>query len=481
MDTARPPGPRGHWLLGNVAAYEKDRVGFLRRHHRDYGDVFSFDERIVFTVDPRLAHQVLTATNRDYVTEPAPFAGTSAPDDAGEAARPWMGARRALRPALADAAPMVVGMDGRFVALLDDALDRTAGREVEVLPLMLDVAGRAVAELCLGEDAAGVPGLLAAVHAALLPFEDAGYQLPGWIPLPRNRRFFRVHRRTSETLTGLVRARRAGAAGTPPRDLLDVLLAARPAMSDASVTSALWTVLIGGHGVPAAALTSVVRELAIRPDLAAALAAEAGPWDGDGRPGDAAPWGGDERPHEGGLPGVGGAHGRNGPRGVGGAHGQDGPPGPEGIPAGGGCPRARLPLAEAVVREVLRLCPPAWTMTRVACAAVDFGGWRLRPGEEVLSIPYLIHRDPRWWPDPDVFDPSRWPAARPSPGTYLPFGSGPRRCLGAAAAMRQLTLATSRIAQRFHVRAPDAAAAVPAFCGRLAPAGLRAAFHPVEP
>ncbi|NUW40219.1 cytochrome P450 [Nonomuraea rhodomycinica] len=446
--------------MGNVTAYEKDRVGFLRRHHRDHGDVFSFDERIVFTVDPRLAHQVLTATNRDYVTEPAPFAGTSAPRDAGEAARPWMRARRVLRPALADAAPMVTGMDARFVAVLDDVLDRTAGREAEVLPLMLDVTGRAAAELCLGEDAAGVPDLLAAVHAVLLPFEEAGYQLPAWVPLPRNRRFLRVHRRTSETLTGLVRARRAGAARTPPRDLLDVLLAARPAMSDMAVTSALWTVLIGGHGVPAAALTSVVRELAMRPELAAALADEAGRPGGDDEPG-----GGDGGPQGGG----------------GGPQGWDGGPGAGARPGGAGRPRARLPLAEAVVREVLRLWPPAWTMTRVACAAVDFGGWRLRPGDEVLSVPYLIHRDPRWWPDPDVFDPSRWPAARPAPGTYLPFGSGPRRCLGAAPALRQLTLAASRIARRFHVRAPDAAAAEPAFCGRLAPAGLRAAFHPVEP
>ncbi|MEV0200105.1 cytochrome P450 [Nonomuraea sp. NPDC050691] len=428
MDTARPPGPRGHWLMGNVVEYDRDRVAFLRRHHRDYGDVFSYDERIVFTIDPRLAHRVLTATNRDYVTEPAPFAGSSAPGEAGETIRAWMRARRVVRPALADSVGM--GMDGRFVAILDAVLDRTAGREVEVLPVMLDLAARAVAELCLGEDAADVPESLADVHAALLPFEEAGYQLPTWVPLPRNRRFFRVHRRTSETLTGLVRARRAAHTRPSSGDLLDVLLAARPAMSEASVISTLWSVLIGGHGVPAAALTSIVRELALRPGLAADLADEAGP---------------------------------------------------PGGPAAVGCPRARLPLAEAVVREVLRLCPPAWTMTRVACAAVDLGGWRLRPGDEVLSVPYLIHRDPRWWPDPDAFDPSRWHAARPAPGTYLPFGSGPRFCLGAAAAMRQLTLATSRIAQRFHVRAPDAAAAEPAFCGRLAPAGLRAAFHPIEP
>jgi cytochrome P450 len=306
-------------------------------------------------------------------------------------------------------------------------LDRTAGREVEVLPVMLDFAGHAVAELCLGEDAAGIPELLAANHAALLPFESAGYQLPAWVPLPRNRRFFRVHRRTVETLARLISARRAKPDGRPHRDLLDVLLGSHPAMADRSVITTLWSVLIGGHGVPAAALTSIVRELALRPPLAADLANEAGP------------------------------------------------------PAEAGQPHARLPLAEAVVREVLRLYPPAWMMTRVACTAVALGPWRLRPGDEVLSTPYLIHRDPRWWSRPDEFDPARWRTARPAPGTYLPFGSGSRYCLGAAAAMRQLTLATSRIAQRFDVYAPNAATAEPEFCGRLAPAGLRAEFRPAGP
>ncbi|MEU8147127.1 cytochrome P450 [Nonomuraea sp. NPDC048901] len=440
MDTARPPGPRGHWLMGNAVDYDKDRISFLRRHHHDYGDVFSFDDRVVFTIDPRLTHQVLTATNRDYVTELAPFAGSSALHGAAEMINPWMGARRAVRPALGDDA--VAGMDGRIVAILDAVLDATAGRTVDVLPVMLDFAGQVVADLCLGEDAAGIPELLAANHAALLPFESAEFQLPAWVPSPRNRRFFRVHRRTVEALTRLVSARRAEPARRRHRDLLDVLLGVphgshpattedpttteNSAMGDKSVVTTLWSILVGGHGVPAAALTSIVRELAIRPRLAAALAEEAG------------------------------------------------------ASVGAGCPCARLPLAEAVVKETLRLTPPAWMMTRVARTAVTFGEWRLRPGDEVLTTPYLIHRDPRWWSHPDEFDPSRWDTARPAPGTYIPFGAGPRYCLGSAAAMRQLTLATSRIAQRFHVHAPNAEAAEPEFCGRLAPAGLRAAFLPAD-
>ncbi|WP_277950002.1 cytochrome P450 [Bailinhaonella thermotolerans] len=460
MDAARPPGPRGHWLMGNVAEYERDRIGFLRRHHREFGDVFSFDERTVFTVDPRLAHQVLAATNREYVTEAAPFAGASAPRDAGEFAGPWMRARRALRGALGDDA--AGEWDAAFLAALDAALGRTAGRPVDVLPVMLGLAAETVAGLCLGADAAEVPELLAVNHAALLPFEEASYQLPAWVPSRRNRRFFRAHGRMTEALTRIVAARRAGAARSGGRDLLGVLLDARPALSEREVTTTLWSLLIGGHGVPAAALTSLVRELALRPGLTAALASEAAQAAAAGEaprnPGDP---GAAESPESDGTPESAGTPGTPG--------------------AGEGCPRARLPLAEAVVREVLRLSPPAWMLTRVACVPAELGGWRLRPGDEVLLTAYLIHRDPRWWPRPDEFDPSRWDTAHPPPGAHLPFGSGPRYCPGSSVAMRQLTLAASRIAQRFHLDAPDAAATVPAFSGRLAPAGLRAAFRPRRP
>jgi cytochrome P450 len=195
-------------------------------------------------------------------------------------------------------------------------------------------------------------------------------------------------------------------------------------MPDRRVMSTLRGILMGGHGVPAAALTSVVRELARRPRLAADLRDEVG---------------------------------------------------------GATLPAARLPLAEAVVKEVLRLYPPVWLMTRTAGTADTLGGWSLRPGDEVLINPYLIHRDPRWWQRPDEFDPERWLTGRPAPNAaYLPFGAGPRVCLGSALAMRQLTLVTSRLAQAFTIESANAEAAAPKFLGRLSPTGLRAKLCPVH-
>ncbi|WP_329110732.1 cytochrome P450 [Micromonospora sp. NBC_01699] len=418
----RPPGPRGHWLMGNIPEYDADRIGFLRRNHEEYGDVFSYDERAVFVIDPDLTHDVLARTNTDFITELAPFDMQRGIDQAARKGSSWMSARRTVWPGLNHS--NATSADRRTVEILDAVTDSVAGGECDVLPLMRTFTARSVSEYCFGPDSVGIPELLAESLDVARPFSGTSYQFPAWLPLRRNRRFFRTHRHTMETLTEIVRRRRASAAGTSHGDLLSLLLGVHPAMPDHAVMSTLRGILMGGHGVPAAALASIVRELARQPRLAAELCAEAG--------------------------------------------GGDAPP------------AARLPLAEAVVKEVLRLYPPVWLMTRTARTATSLGKWSLRAGDDVLLNPYLIHRDPRWWRRPDEFDPARWLTGRPAPGSaYLPFGAGPRVCLGSALTMRQLTLVTSRLAQRFTVESPNAESAAPEFLGRLAPVGLRARFVPI--
>ncbi|MFG2958963.1 cytochrome P450 [Streptomyces sp. NPDC048291] len=427
----RPPGPRGHWLTGNTRAYEADRIGFLRRCHREYGDVFSYDEQTVFVIDPDLTHDVLTRTGHSFVTELAPFDMRRDLDEATAQATAWMSARRATWPGLSRAASAAA--DDRTVEILDTVTAGVAGREVDVLTTMRAFTARAIADYCFGADAPGVPGLLHDLIRATRPFTESSYEFPAWLPLPRHRHFFHASRRLTDALTGIVRQRRASPAGETPGDLLGFLLAAEPAMPDDTVTSTLHSVLMGGHGVPAAALTSVVWELARRPGLVGELRDEA------------------QGPASGTAP----------------------------LPSAPST-AARLPLAEAVVRETLRLYPPAWLMTRTARTATRLGDWSVDPGDDLLLNAYLIHRDPRWWQRPDEFDPTRWLRGRPAPGpAYLPFGAGPRVCLGSTLAMRQLTLATSRLAQRFAVESPNASSVALEFMGRLAPAGLRARFAPL--
>jgi cytochrome P450 len=91
-----------------------------------------------------------------------------------------------------------------------------------------------------------------------------------------------------------------------------------------------------------------------------------------------------------------------------------------------------LRYTRAVITEAIRLYPPAWMIGRSVTASLRLGGWRLPPGSVAAVSPLLLHRDPRWYPHPDQFDPGRWLGAHAPPprNAYLPFGTGPRACIG---------------------------------------------------
>jgi cytochrome P450 len=91
-----------------------------------------------------------------------------------------------------------------------------------------------------------------------------------------------------------------------------------------------------------------------------------------------------------------------------------------------------LRFTRAVITEAIRLYPPAWIIGRTVTADLRLGGWHLPPGSVAAVSPLLLHRDPRWYPDPDRFDPDRWLGGHPAlpRNAYLPFGTGPRACIG---------------------------------------------------
>ena len=116
---------------------------------------------------------------------------------------------------------------------------------------------------------------------------------------------------------------------------------------------------------------------------------------------------------------------------------------------------ARLPYLHAVINEVLRLYPPAYLLARQAIAPFSIGGYDFPPGETVLISQWVMHRDPRYYDNPDAFRPERWLdglADRLPPGAYFPFGDGPRRCIGQGFAMLESALVIATLAQRFRFR-----------------------------
>jgi cytochrome P450 len=115
-----------------------------------------------------------------------------------------------------------------------------------------------------------------------------------------------------------------------------------------------------------------------------------------------------------------------------------------------------LPCAERVIKESLRLYPPAWGLARTVIKEFELGGYRIPAGSNVVMSTWVVHRDPRYFPEPEKFDPDRWlpeKAQKLPKFAYFPFGGGPRQCIGASFAMMEATLLLATIAQQFQFRA----------------------------
>ena len=120
---------------------------------------------------------------------------------------------------------------------------------------------------------------------------------------------------------------------------------------------------------------------------------------------------------------------------------------------------SRLAFTNAVLAESLRLRPPAWALTRETLTPHALGGHVLAEGSVAVVSPWLLHHDPRWWPEPDAFRPERWlePDRDRPRHVYLPFGGGPRVCIGEGFAWMETSLLLATLAQRWRFDlAPDA-------------------------
>jgi cytochrome P450 len=114
----------------------------------------------------------------------------------------------------------------------------------------------------------------------------------------------------------------------------------------------------------------------------------------------------------------------------------------------------RLRVTGAVVREAMRLFPPAWVLARTAIEDVTIGGYDVPAGAVVFVSPYATHRHPQFWPDPESFDPRRFEPERLEAlhrFAYIPFGGGSRVCIGASFAMMELVLVVATIAQKWRL------------------------------
>ena len=230
--------------------------------------------------------------------------------------------------------------------------------------------------------------------------------LPPSIPTPRNIRFARSMRVLDRVVNDVIAARRSG----PSRpDLLGMLMEARDVetgegLSDQELRDEVMTMVLAGHETTANALSWAFYLLSGAPSVDQSLHHEA------------------TSVLDGGVPTV------------------------EALP--------RLETASRVSQEAMRLYPPAWIFGREAVADDVFGAIRIRAGTAVSVCPWLLHRDPRWWDDPDRFDPDRFrpEAVKGRPRyAYVPFAAGPRMCIGNAFALMEMQIILAMVASRYRL------------------------------
>ena len=410
----RAPGPPGRWGLRNLARFARDQLGLLRAVADEYGDVARlelFGKTYFLVSHPDDVEAVLVKHARvmlrdshSVILERALGKGLlTSEGDLWKQQRKLMAQafvpRRIQSYGAAMASVTAAGLrpwrDGAVINLHQEMSRLT----MEVVADVLFGSGLTPADIELVRDS------METVNEFFANSPEAITLLPAWVPTPRNRRVTAAVARLDELIYRIIARRRAGEAR---EDLLGTLLAAQDddgaRMSDRQLRDEAMTLFLAGHETTALALAHTLYLLSTHPEVERRLHAELAAVVGD-----RLPTADDVR---------------------------------------------ALPYAERVIKESMRLYPPAWTTGREAAEDVEVGGYRIPKGAQILTSQWVVHHDPRWFPNPEGFDPDRWAPERAKllpRFAYFPFGGGPRVCIGSHFAMLEATLMLAVIVSRWRL------------------------------
>jgi len=381
---------------------QRNILAALRVFHEELGDVFGLSLgafKPVFMVGPEACRYVLVTGRHDLLWRPEgdPVTQLLRHGLLVEDGESHDGLRRQLNPSLHRKRL------GGYVEAMWRNTDRVTAkwspdRPVDMLVEMRRVALLIVTETLFKVDlGADVERLFPAILTTLRYISPGLWTVWPGIPRPGFRRALRT---VDDFLYHIIAARRESA--TDSDDDMLGLLVNTPGMSDDLIRDQLLTILIAGHDTSTALLAWALYLLGKHPEVMQRVQAEV-----DAALGDAVPT----------LERV-----------------------------------VELTYLEQVIDETMRLYPPIHIGNRIAARDLHFEGYRIPAGTRVVYSIYLTHRHKAHWPDPERFDPERFgPQAgqKPAPYAYLPFGGGPRNCIGAAFAQVEGKVVLSRIVQNF--------------------------------
>jgi cytochrome P450 len=422
-----PPGPRGLPLIGVSLDVLRDPLGMMRRMVREYGDIVrlpvALGHRILLN-HPDWIEQVLVVQQGKFhkseltkrVTEG--LLGQGLLISEGEF---WRRQRRLAQPAfhrsrINEYAATMAEVTEAHIREWRDGEERDVAREM--MTLALDSALRTLFGTSLPGEAQRVGRAMTFLMRYQLRRQRSPVRIPESWPTPRNRRARREVDFLDSLVYRIISERQAQGDAIHRGDLLSLLMGAMDEdgsqMTRKQLRDETMTLFLAGHETTAQMLAWTWHALGENSAAEARLHEELRGVLG-GRPPEAADLG-------------------------------------------------RLPYLQAVMNEVLRMYPPAYITARTSIEDCRIGGYDFPAGTTMLMSQWVMHRDVRYYEEPDTFRPERWLdglASRLPAGAYFPFGDGPRRCIGQGFAMLEAGVVIGTMAQRFRFRAAEGHAVVP--------------------
>jgi cytochrome P450 len=414
-------------IFGRIAAIRRNAIESWgqRAYEEDIvqGRFFGHNSFILNT--PDAIRHVLVDNYENYTRTPAgfrvlrPLVGDGLLIAEGRA---WKHQRRTLAPAFTPRAvmplvPHMIAATDETIAKLQDSCGAPVDLREAMQRMTLEIAGRTMFSFGMSRHGAALRDFVMEYGDRLARPHFLDLVLPvGW-PSPQDFSRARFRKRWTRFVAMLMAERRAAGKneGAPPRDLFDLMGAARDpesgeAFSDEQLGDEVATMILAGHETTATALFWSLYLLALDPATQEQLAAEV-----------------------------------------------------KGAAVDGALAIERLKFTRAVIDETMRLYPPAALIARTPTSADTIAGLPVKKGDLVLIAPWLLHRHEKLWSEPNAFIPARFMPGTPPPDrfAYLPFGVGARVCIGAHFALVEATLALAKLIGAFRVELLDKAPVMP--------------------